>query len=210
MACTGCGSILINYSGDGSPTGEVGSSTETYWNKADFSQPTGLDKAGFGNTGRTSFRRPAVWNVDLGFFKAFPIGRFRPEIRFDIANIFNHTNWGAPNTSFTSPLFLTFAPAQRRERHEHTGRPPHAARPPRASSSSSRRGPAPCPGRASLSGLPSTRLHLGSLRASGTRDSGFRWAGGSESRRPFSLPTGAEEVSGWGLQRYSRSLAPSP
>ena len=31
-------------------------------------------------------------------FKAFPMGRFRPEFRIDFTNIFNHTNWGAPNT----------------------------------------------------------------------------------------------------------------
>ena len=110
MNCQGCGSILINYTGDYSSVGSAGSSTETWYNKADFSQPSGLGIEGFGTTKRNDFRRPTVWNVDLGIFKAFPIGRYRPEIRFDIANVFNHTNWGAPNTDFNSPLFLTFAP----------------------------------------------------------------------------------------------------
>jgi hypothetical protein len=35
----------------------------------------------------------------------------RPEIRIEAQNVFNHTNWGLPNTTFTSPQFLTFAPA---------------------------------------------------------------------------------------------------
>jgi len=120
MACTGCGSILINYSGDapgaGSnvgripPVGTTDYSSYWYYDKTKFSQPSGLDVAGFGNTKRNFFRRPAQWNVDFSMFKAFPIGRFRPEFRLEIANLFNTRNWGAPNTSFTSPLFLTYTP----------------------------------------------------------------------------------------------------
>jgi len=120
LNCTGCGSVLINYSGTPEAIGEAGNippagttdfSSYTYFDKTKFSQPTGLDVAGFGNTGRTTFRRPAAWNVDLSLFKAFPIGRFRPEFRLEFTNIFNHFNWGAPNTSFTSPLFLTYSPS---------------------------------------------------------------------------------------------------
>ena len=65
--------------------------------------------AGFGNTKRNFFRRPAQWNVDFSIFKAFPVGRFRPEFRIDISNLFNTRNWGAPNTTFTSPNFLTYS-----------------------------------------------------------------------------------------------------
>ena len=110
MACQGCGSILINYTGD--PDGEsatAGNFTETYYDKSKFSQPTGLGVDGFGTTKRNYFRRPAAWNVDLSLFKAFPIGRFRPEFRMDFTNVFNHVNWGAPNTTFTSPNFLTYS-----------------------------------------------------------------------------------------------------
>jgi hypothetical protein len=119
MACQGCGSILINYSGEPSAIGEPGNippagttdyTPYTYYDKTKFSQPSGLDVAGFGNTDRNFFRRPAQWNVDFSIFKAFPVGRFRPEFRLDIANLFNTRNWGAPNTSFTSPLFLTYSP----------------------------------------------------------------------------------------------------
>ena len=83
MACQGCGSILINYSGDPKAIGEAGNippagttdfSSYTYFDKSKFSQPSGLDVAGFGNTKRNFFRRPAQWNMDLSLFKAFPIG----------------------------------------------------------------------------------------------------------------------------------------
>ena len=53
--------------------------------------------AGFGNSLRNQFRTPSVWNVDLGLFRSFPMGRFRPEIRIEAQNVFNHTNWGRPN-----------------------------------------------------------------------------------------------------------------
>jgi hypothetical protein len=118
MACQGCGSILINYNGTPEAIGEAGNippagttdfSSYTYFDKSLFSQPSGLDVAGFGNTKRNFFRRPAQWNVDFSIFKAFPVGRFRPEFRIDISNLFNTRNWGAPNTSFTSPNFLTYS-----------------------------------------------------------------------------------------------------
>jgi hypothetical protein len=113
MNCPGCGSIYINYSGgDPKPTGKVGSgSTETYYDKGLFSQPTGLDLAGWGNTSRTFFRRPPVWNLDLSLFKVFfATERVKPEFRVEAVNVFNHVNWGEPNTSFTSNNFLRFDP----------------------------------------------------------------------------------------------------
>ena len=110
LNCQGCGSIFINFAGDSAePIGGVGSSTETYYDKSLFSQPTGVGYEGFGNTGRTFFRRPNVWNVDLSLFKSFPIGRVRPELRIEAANVFNHPNWGAPVTTFTANNFLQFS-----------------------------------------------------------------------------------------------------
>jgi carboxypeptidase family protein len=113
LNCAGCGSVFINANGDPKPTGQVGSSTQTYYDKSLFSQPTGTDVAGFGNTGRSQFRRPRVWNVDLSLFKQFKVGeRFRPEFRIEAANVFNHTNLGAPVTGFTDINFLRFTPSQ--------------------------------------------------------------------------------------------------
>ena len=43
-------------------------------------------------------------------FKAFPVGRVRPEIRIEVANVFNHPNWGAPVTTYTANNLLQFIP----------------------------------------------------------------------------------------------------
>jgi hypothetical protein len=106
--CPACGSILINVNGDPSPTGTPGSATERWYDISSFSQPTGADFQGFGNSRRNQFRSPSVWNVDLGLFRSFPVGRVRPEIRIEATNVFNHTNWARPNLTFTSPQFMTF------------------------------------------------------------------------------------------------------
>jgi hypothetical protein len=113
LNCQGCGSVFINFSGDSpEPVGSVGSATETYYDKSLFSQPTGLDVNGFGTSKRNQFRRPNVWNVDMSLFKAFQIGRVRPEIRIEVANVFNHPNWREPVTSFTALNFLQYTPGQ--------------------------------------------------------------------------------------------------
>jgi hypothetical protein len=111
MNCQGCGSIYINVQGDPSPTGSVGSTSEYYYDKSLFSQPTGLDYGGFGNAKRNQFRRPFVWNMDFGLFKAFQVGKVRPELRFEMLNLFNHVNWGAPDTGYTSLTFMQFLPS---------------------------------------------------------------------------------------------------
>ena len=111
LNCPGCGSVFINVSGDPEPTGAVGSSTEPYYSRDLFSQPTGLGAEGFGTSGRNHFRRPGVWNLDLSLFKAFAIGRLRPELRLEAFNVFNHPNWGAPVTTFTANNFLQFTPS---------------------------------------------------------------------------------------------------
>ena len=115
LNCPACGDILINVQGDPKPTGTPGSATEPWYDKSLFSQPTGANVAGFGNSLRNQFRQPGVWNVDMGLFRRFPIGRFRPEIRVEAQNVFNHTNWGRPNRTFTSPLFMTFTPTAAHE-----------------------------------------------------------------------------------------------
>ncbi|HWQ35932.1 MAG TPA: TonB-dependent receptor [Blastocatellia bacterium] len=111
LNCPGCGSILINVQGDPSPSGKVGSTTPWY-NPSLFSQPTGTAKEGFGTSARNQFRRPRVWNLDLSLFKQFRVKeRFQPEFRLEAVNVFNHTNWGAPVTSFTALNFLQFVPS---------------------------------------------------------------------------------------------------
>jgi outer membrane receptor protein involved in Fe transport len=118
LNCPGCGQgefILINVQGDPKSIGTPGSNTEPWYDKSQFSQPTGANVAGYGNSRRNQFRTPGVWNVDLGLFRSFPMGRFRPEIRIEATNVFNHPNWGRPNRTFTSPLFMTFQPTAAHE-----------------------------------------------------------------------------------------------
>ncbi len=110
LNCQGCGSITIDVSQDPKPTGTPGSTTEPYYPVEIFSQPKGLGKAGFGNSGRNAFRRPPVWNADMSLFKAFSIGRVRQELRVQVSNVFNNVNWGAPVTGITSPNFMKFTP----------------------------------------------------------------------------------------------------
>ena len=110
LNCPGCGAVRINVSEDPKPTGSVGSGTEPYYPVEIFSQPTGLGREGFGNSGRNRFRRPPVWNADFSLFKYFTVGRVRPELRIEAVNLFNHPNWGAPVTSFTSNNFMRFTP----------------------------------------------------------------------------------------------------
>lgn len=112
LNCVSCGSVFINFNGDPKPIGKVGSSTtETYYDKSLFAQPTGTTKDGFGTSLRNQFRRPRVWNADLSLFKQFRVKeRFQPEFRLEMVNVFNHTNWGAPVTTFTAANFLQFTP----------------------------------------------------------------------------------------------------
>ncbi|MBX3276424.1 MAG: TonB-dependent receptor [Acidobacteria bacterium] len=113
LNCQGCGSVFINVNGDPKPVGRVGAySTETYYDKSLFSQPTGVAKQGFGTSARNQFRRPRVWNLDLSLFKQFRLTeRLQPEFRLEAVNVFNHVNWGAPVTGFTANNFLEFIPA---------------------------------------------------------------------------------------------------
>ncbi|HEX2454216.1 MAG TPA: TonB-dependent receptor [Vicinamibacterales bacterium] len=114
LDCQGCGNgtfVTINTNGDPKPVGSVGSSTEPYYPVEMFSQPSGANVAGFGNSGRNRFRRPPVWNADFSLFKAFPFRGIRPEFRLEVANVFNHPNWGAPVTTFTANNFMRFTPS---------------------------------------------------------------------------------------------------
>jgi hypothetical protein len=75
---------------------------EVYYDPASFAQPGNQ----WGNTGRNFLRGPGQWNVDLGLFRGFPVGRYRLEFRAQASNVLNHTRWGNPVTSFTDPNFM--------------------------------------------------------------------------------------------------------
>jgi hypothetical protein len=69
---------------------------DKYFNPAAYAAPVNS----FGNVKRNSLRAPAYWNVDLGLQKNIPLTRgARLEIRAEAFNVFNHINWGSPNTA---------------------------------------------------------------------------------------------------------------
>jgi hypothetical protein len=88
----------------GNPKGGFGEPgpDEQWYDPSAFSQPGNA----WGNTGRNQFRGPSNWNVDMSLFRTIPFGHYRVEIRAESQNVFNHAQWGNPNTSFTDPNFM--------------------------------------------------------------------------------------------------------
>jgi hypothetical protein len=82
-------------------TGKAGPN-EQFYSKDLFAQPGNK----WGNTGRNQFRGPNVYNLDLGLFRGFPVGRYRMEFRATASNVLNHARWGNPITGFTDPNFM--------------------------------------------------------------------------------------------------------
>ncbi|HXN21714.1 MAG TPA: carboxypeptidase-like regulatory domain-containing protein [Candidatus Dormibacteraeota bacterium] len=86
---------------------------QQYFNKSAF-QKEALGT--FGTAGRNILRGPGQANVDLSLFKNIPVKeRYNLQIRAEAFNAFNRTNFFAPNTSLSSPLFgrITTADAAR-------------------------------------------------------------------------------------------------
>jgi hypothetical protein len=70
----------------------------------------------FGTAGRNILRGPGQADVDLSLFKNIPVKeRYNLQIRAEAFNTFNRTNFFAPNTTLSSPLFgrITTADAAR-------------------------------------------------------------------------------------------------
>ena len=60
----------------------------------------------FGNLGRQTILGPGAWNTDVAFSRSFPITeRQTVDLRVESFNIFNHPNFGNPNTALNSPSF---------------------------------------------------------------------------------------------------------
>jgi hypothetical protein len=97
------GAQTINLIGEAKPGfGEAGPD-EHWYDPSVFAQP-GKE---WGNTGRNQFRSPGNWNVDASLFREIPFGHYRVELRVESQNVFNHPQWGTPETDFTDPDFMT-------------------------------------------------------------------------------------------------------
>jgi hypothetical protein len=69
--------------------------TATWFNPCAFAVPVGS----FGNLGRTAFRGPKVFNMDVSLFKSLPLPRegWTVQLRFEAFNLFNVQNWDVPS-----------------------------------------------------------------------------------------------------------------
>jgi hypothetical protein len=96
---------LANYTGD-RRIGEVISATDgVYWFTADQIQAFTFPTAGeIGSSGVNSFRGPNYVNLDMSVQKNFRLrGDHRICFRFEVYNVFNHTNFGLPNANLSDP-----------------------------------------------------------------------------------------------------------
>lgn len=57
----------------------------------------------FGNAEKGAILGPGVWNVDFAAMKDFRLGpQMRARVNVFVTNVFNHANWGRPDTNVTS------------------------------------------------------------------------------------------------------------
>jgi hypothetical protein len=65
--------------------------------------------ATYGNSGRGILRGPGQKNVDFSVIKATKFGRFEHELRIEAFNLFNHPQFGNPNTTLGNAAFGTIS-----------------------------------------------------------------------------------------------------
>ena len=74
-----------------------------YFNPAAFAKPAA---GSFGNLGRNSLYGPGFGSVDFSMFKTIPLTeRMRLQMRAEVFNLLNRTNWANPTVTFTSSSF---------------------------------------------------------------------------------------------------------
>jgi hypothetical protein len=85
---------------------------QAYFNRAAVAIPTDRTQP-FGNAPRNGFRGPGFWQADLGLHKQFTLFNegTKLEIRAEAFNLFNKTNFGAPNGNISSSAFGTITSA---------------------------------------------------------------------------------------------------
>ena len=83
-----------------------------YFNRAAVSIPTDPSTP-FGNAPRNAVRGPGFWQADIGLHKQFALfgENTKLEIRAEAFNVFNRTNFGAPNGNASSAAFGTITNA---------------------------------------------------------------------------------------------------
>ena len=85
-------------------TGDIGSDTPYY----DTSAWARVTEVRPGNSGRNSVRGPGWWNIDLGLFRQFPVGKkVTLEARVEAFNLTNTPHFSNPNGNVNSGGFMT-------------------------------------------------------------------------------------------------------
>jgi hypothetical protein len=88
--------VLGNPTQGQNPRGE-------WFNAAAFAYPTLHVE---GDAGRNQFQTPGIANFDMSLFKNTHITeRLAAQLRFEAFNVFNHTQFGVPNTTWGDPTF---------------------------------------------------------------------------------------------------------
>ena len=86
-------------------SGPVKNRLSKYFNTADFSQPAAFT-LGNGPAYYNHLRSPGLDNTDFSLFKEFHVvENLRAQFRAEAFNIFNHPQFGSPNTGVTSSSF---------------------------------------------------------------------------------------------------------
>jgi hypothetical protein len=80
-------------------SGEGPQTVDRWFEPADFQAvPSGT----FGNSGRNILRGPDWQGLDLSLQKAFPVGRTRLTLRWDVFNVFDTVNLGLPDANISN------------------------------------------------------------------------------------------------------------
>ncbi len=85
--------------------GSIKSRLNGFFNTADFSQPAPFT-LGNGPAYYDNLRSPGLANTDFSLFKQFhPVEAVKVEFRAEAFNVFNHENFGSPDTGVTDTTF---------------------------------------------------------------------------------------------------------
>jgi hypothetical protein len=101
---------LADFSGDRNIGGRSpGRGGLSWFNASDVASFTFPAAGETGNSGRNSFKGPRYVNLDLSFFKSFPLReQKRIQFRIEVYNAFNKAHFGLPITNLSSPDFGKF------------------------------------------------------------------------------------------------------
>ena len=108
-----CGSFVpqrLNFaSGREGDAGKLGNPTSTLWFDPTAYLVPALGMQG--TAGRNTVRGPGTERVDFSLSKRFPIDKARVEFRWGVFNLFNHTNFGTPDSNISNMTVGTITTA---------------------------------------------------------------------------------------------------